>query len=513
MHEEKIKRLASMKKSAESGGGQERIEAQHSKGKLTARERIALLLDEGSFVELDKYITHRSDDPTLPKFYGDGAVTGFGTINGRQVFLFSFDFTVLGGSLGEMTSKKITKAMDHAMKVGCPIIGIIDSGGARIQEGVMSLDGYGEIFFHNTMASGVIPQITASIGPSAGGAVYSPAMTDFVVMVENVGQMFVTGPEVVKEVLSQEVSFEELGGARAHATKSGVAHFIANNEYDCFDKVKKLLSFIPQNNAEEPAIVETNDDPNRIDSKLVNILPENPYQQYDMKEIIKSIVDNGDFFEVHELFAENIIVGFARMGGRSIGIIANQPMYLAGALDINSSNKAARFIRFCDAFNISIVTLVDTPGYLPGADQEHNGIIRHGSKLLFAYCEATVPKVTCIIGKAYGGAYIAMGSKNLRADINYAWPSAEIAVLGPEAAITIIHRRELKNAPNAVDTKKKLAKEFRDKFANPYIAAEKGIIDVVIDPMETRPMIIQALNALANKRESRPWKKHGNINL
>jgi len=513
MHEEKIKRLASMKKSAESGGGQERVEAQHSKGKLTARERIALLLDEGSFVELDKYITHRSDDPTLPKFYGDGAVTGFGTINGRQVFLFSFDFTVLGGSLGEMTSKKISKAMDHAMKVGCPIIGIIDSGGARIQEGVMSLDGYGEIFFHNTMASGVIPQITASIGPSAGGAVYSPAMTDFVVMVENVGQMFVTGPEVVKEVLSQEVSFEELGGARAHATKSGVAHFIANNEYDCFDKVKKLLSFIPQNNAEEPAIVETNDDPNRIDSKLVNILPENPYQQYDMKEIIKSIVDNGDFFEVHELFAENIIVGFARMGGRSIGIIANQPMYLAGALDINSSNKAARFIRFCDAFNISIVTLVDTPGYLPGADQEHNGIIRHGSKLLFAYCEATVPKVTCIIGKAYGGAYIAMGSKNLRADINYAWPSAEIAVLGPEAAITIIHRRELKNAPNAVDTKKKLAKEFRDKFANPYIAAEKGIIDVVIDPMETRPMIIQALNALANKRESRPWKKHGNINL
>jgi acetyl-CoA/propionyl-CoA carboxylase len=325
--------------------------------------------------------------------------------------------------------------------------------------------------------------------------------------------MYVTGPEVVKEVLSQEVSFEELGGARTHATKSGVAHLIANNEYDCFDKIKKLLSFIPHNNAEEPAIVETNDDPNRIDPKLINILPENPYQQYDMKEIIKSIVDNGDFFEVHELFAENILVGFARMGGRPIGIVANQPMYLAGALDIDSSNKAARFIRFCDAFNISIVTLVDTPGYLPGTDQEHNGIIRHGSKLLFAYCEATVPKVTCIIGKAYGGAYIAMGSKNLRADINYAWPSAEIAVLGPEAAVTIIHRRDLKNAPNTVDIKKKLAKEFRDKFANPYIAAEKGVIDVVIDPMETRPMIIQALNALANKKESRPWKKHGNINL
>jgi len=513
MHEEKIKRLASMKKSAEGGGGNERVEAQHSKGKLTARERIALLLDEGTFVELDKYVTHRGDDPTIPKFYGDGAVTGFGTIAGRQVFVFSYDFTVLGGSLGEMTGKKIAKAMDHAMKVGCPIIGIIDSGGARIQEGVSSLDGYGDIFFRNTMASGVIPQITASIGPCAGGAVYSPALTDFVVMVENIGQMFVTGPEVVKEVLSQEVSFEELGGARAHASKSGVAHFIAKNEYECFDKIKKLISFLPQNNAEEPAMVETNDDPNRIDADLINKLPENPYQQYDMKEIIKPIVDNGDFFEIHELFAENILVGFARMGGRSVGIIANQPQFLAGALDIHSSNKAARFIRFCDSFNIPIVTLVDTPGYLPGADQEHNGIIRHGSKLLFSYCEATVPKITCIIGKAYGGAYIAMGSKNLRADVNYAWPSAEIAVLGPEAAITIIHRRELKNAPNAAETKKKLAKEYRDKFANPYIAAEKGIIDVVIDPMETRPMIIQALNALANKKEPRPWKKHGNINL
>src|SRR5215213_11069296 len=513
MHEEKIKRLYNIRKMAEGGGGEDKIESQHSKGKLTARERISLLLDEGTFIEIDKYVTHRSEDTESKKYYGDGVITGFGTINSRQVFVYAYDFTILGGSLGEMAGKKIVKVMDHAVKAGAPIIGIIDSGGARIQEGVMSLDGYGEIFFHNTMASGVIPQITASIGPSAGGAVYSPAMTDFVIMTENVGQMYVTGPEVVKEVLSQEVSFEELGGARTHAIKSGVAHLIASNEYDCFDKIKKLLSFIPHNNAEEPPIVETNDDPNRIDPKLINILPENPYQQYDMKEIIKSIVDNGDFFEVHELFAENILVGFARMGGRPIGIIANQPMYLAGALDINSSNKAARFIRFCDAFNISIVTLVDTPGYLPGTDQEHNGIIRHGSKLLFAYCEATVPKVTCIIGKAYGGAYIAMGSKNLRADINYAWPSAEIAVLGPEAAVTIIHRRELKNTPHASDTKKKLAKEFRDKFANPYIAAEKGVIDVVIDPMETRPMIIQALNALANKKESRPWKKHGNINL
>jgi acetyl-CoA/propionyl-CoA carboxylase len=513
MHEEKIKRLASMKKTAESGGGVDKIEAQHCKGKLTARERIALLLDEDTFVEIDKYVMHRSDDTAVQKFYGDGAVTGFGTIAGRQVFLFSYDFTVLGGSLGEMTGKKIAKAMDQAMKIGCPIIGIIDSGGARIQEGVSSLDAYGDIFFRNTMASGVIPQITASIGPCAGGAVYSPAMTDFVIMVENIGQMFVTGPEVVKEVLSQEVSFEELGGARAHATKSGVAHFVAKNEYECFDKIKKLISFLPQNNAEEPAIVETNDDPNRIDTNLVNILPENPYQQYDMKEIIKSIVDNGDFFEVHELFAENIVVGFARMGGRTVGIVANQPMYLAGALDINSSTKTARFIRFCDSFNIPIVTLVDTPGYLPGTDQEHNGIIRHGSKLLFAYCEATVPKVTCIIGKAYGGAYIAMGSKNLRADINYAWPTAEIAVLGPEAAITIIHRRDLKSSADAAARKKQLAKEYRDKFANPYIAAERGTIDLVINPAETRPMIIQALNSLANKKESRPWKKHGNVNL
>jgi acetyl-CoA/propionyl-CoA carboxylase len=513
MHEEKIKRLYNMKKLAEDGGGQEKIVTQHSKGKLTARERIDLLLDEGTFVEIDKYVTHRGDDPDAQKYYGDGVITGFGTVDGRQVFIYVYDFTILGGSLGEMAGRKIVKVMDHAMKVGAPLIGILDSGGARIQEGVMSLDGYGDIFFRNTMASGVIPQITASIGPCAGGAVYSPAMTDFVIMVENIGQMFVTGPEVVKEVLSQEVSFEDLGGAKTHASKSGVAHFIAKNEYDCMDKIKKLLSYIPQNNTEETLLVESIDDPNRIDSNLIDILPENPYQGYDIKEIIKSIVDNGEFLEIHELFAENIVVGFARMGGRSVGIVANQPMYLAGALDINSSSKAARFIRFCDAFNISIVTLVDTPGYLPGSDQEHNGIIRHGSKLLFAYCEATVPKITCIIGKAYGGAYIAMGSKNLRADVNYAWPTAEIAVLGPEAAITIIHRRDLKQSADVVATKKKLAKEFRDKFANPYIAAEKGVIDLVIDPLETRPMIIRALDALANKKESRPWKKHGNMNL
>src|SRR5687767_15111164 len=513
MHEEKLKKLYELKNLAESGGGKEKIDVQHSKGKLTARERIALLLDEGSFIELDKYVTHRQDDPETKKFYGDAVITGFGTITGRKIFVYAYDFTVLGGSLGEMASRKIVKIMDRAIKVGAPIIGILDSGGARIQEGVMSLDGYGDIFYRNTTASGIIPQITASIGPCAGGAVYSPAMTDFVIMVENIGQMFVTGPEVVKEVLSQEVSFEDLGGARTHSTKSGVAHFVAENEYECMDKIKKLISFIPQNNLEVSPVIEAQDDPNRLEPDFSKILPENPYEQYDMKQIIKLLVDKGDFLEVHEHFAENILVGFARIDGKTIGIIANQPMYLAGALDINSSTKAARFIRFCDCFNIPIVTLVDTPGYLPGADQEHNGIIRHGSKLLYAYCEATVPKITCIIGKAYGGAYIAMGSKNLKADINYAWPTAEIAVLGPEAAITIVHRRELKSSQDAKTTKKKLADEFRKKFANPYIAAEKGIIDLVIDPMETRTMIIGAIASLAGKKETSPWKKHGNINL
>ncbi len=514
MHEEKLKQFYERRLTAETGGGEDKIDSQHSKGKLTARERINLLLDPNSFNELDKFVTHRSDDPELKKFYGDGLITGFGTVNGRQVFVYVYDFTVLGGSLGEMAGKKVSKVMSHAMKVGCPVIGILDSGGARIQEGVSSLDSYGDIFLKNALASGVVPQITASIGPCAGGAVYSPAMTDFVIMVENVGQMFVTGPEVVKQVLSQDVSFDELGGAKTHATKSGVAHFIAKDEIDCMDKIKTLLSYIPQNNREEPALVTDNtDDFNRVDQKLVNILPENPYHPYDIKEVISKIVDDGVFFEIHELFAENIVVGFARMGGRSVGLIANQPLLLAGALDIHSSVKAARFIRFCDSFNIPIITLVDTPGYLPGADQEHNGIIRHGSKLLFAYCEATVPKITCIIGKAYGGAYIAMGSKNLGTDVNYAWPTAEIAVLGPEAAITIMHRKNLKNSPDAAEIKKNLAKEYRNKFANPYIAAERGTIDLVIDPMETRPMIINALNALSSKKENRPWKKHGNINL
>jgi acetyl-CoA/propionyl-CoA carboxylase len=513
MHDEKLEKLHAMKTSAEMGGGIERVEAQHAKGKLTARERIDLLLDGNSFMEIDKYVVHRSPETETKKYYGDGVIIGFGKIKGREVCVYAYDFTILGGSLGEMAGKKIVKIMDHALRIGAPLIGILDSGGARIQEGVSSLDGYGDIFFRNMLASGLIPQITASIGPCAGGAVYSPAMTDFVIMVENVGQMFVTGPEVVKEVLSQDVSFEELGGAKTHSTKSGVAQFVASNEYDCMDKIKKLISFLPQNNSENPSMLERVDDPNRVEPNFLKILPENPYQQYDMKEIIKLLVDNGDFLEVHEFFAENIIVCFARIDGKSVGIVANQPMYLAGALDINSSTKAARFVRFCDCFNIPIITLVDTPGYLPGADQEHNGIIRHGSKLLFAYCEATVPKITCIIGKAYGGAYIAMSSKNLRTDINYAWPTAEIAVLGPEAAITITHRKDLKDSKNAPEVKKKLAKDYRDRFANPFIAAEKGVIDLVIDPMETRSMIINALNSLINKRENRPWKKHGNINL
>ncbi|MGN6821772.1 MAG: acyl-CoA carboxylase subunit beta [Candidatus Nitrosocosmicus sp.] len=514
MHEEKIKQFYERNSTAESGGGEDKIDSQHSKGKLTARERLNLLLDSNSFVEMDRFVTHRSDDPELKKYYGDGIITGFGTVNGRQVFVYVYDFTVLGGSLGEMAGKKVSKVMRHALKVGCPVIGILDSGGARIQEGVSSLDGYGDIFLQNTLASGVIPQITASIGPCAGGAVYSPAMTDFVIMVENVGQMFVTGPEVVKQVLSQDVTFEELGGAKTHATKSGVAHFVAKDEMDCMDKIKTLLSYLPQNNKEEPVRMDVDvDDASKLNQNIINILPENPYHPYDIKEIIKLIVDDGEFFEIHELFAENIVVGFARMNGYSVGIVANQPLFLAGALDINSSVKAARFVRFCDSFNIPIITFVDTPGYLPGSDQEHNGIIRHGSKLLSAYCEATVPKITCIIGKAYGGAYIAMGSKNLGTDINYAWPTAEIAVLGPEAAVTILHRKSLKNSADAIEIKKNLAKEFRNKFANPYIAAERGTIDLVIDPMETRPMIINALEMLYNKKESRPWKKHGNMNL
>jgi len=515
MRDDKIKNLSSINKNAESGGGEEKLKAQHGKGKLIARERLAILLDAGTLVEIDKLVTTRSRDFDLDKkkFYGDGVITGFGNIHGRQVFVYAQDFTVLGGSLGEMSGKKIAKVMDHAMKVGCPIIGIIDSGGARIQEGVLSLSGYGEIFYRNTLASGVVPQITISVGPCAGGAVYSPAITDFTIMVDKISHMFVTGPEVVKTALGEDVSFEELGGAYTHGKYSGVAQFVAKDEYECMDIVKKLLSYLPQNNMEDPPIVNTGDDPNRTDSKLAAVVPENPYEPYDIKQIVTSILDNNEFFEVHELWAANVVVGFGRLNGRSVGIIANQPLHLAGSLDIDSSNKAARFIRTCDCFNIPIISIIDTPGYLPGLEQERNGIIRHGSKLLFSYCEATVPKLAVIVGKAYGGAYIAMSSKHLRADVNLAWPTAEIAVLGPEAAINIIFRKEIAESKDPEAFRKKLIKEYRDKFANPYIAAEQGFIDAVIDPIETRPMLVRALEAFANKRESRPPKKHGNINL
>jgi len=515
MHADKLDIYAKNKKTALQGGGESRISAQHEKGKLTARERISLLLDEGTFTEMDALATHHYHeyDMQKKKFFTDGVVGGYGTVDGRQVFVFAYDFTVLGGTLSRMGAAKITKIMDHALKTGCPVIGIMDSGGARIQEGIMSLDGFADIFYHNQLASGVIPQITASIGPSAGGSVYSPAMTDFVIMVEKAGTMFVTGPDVVKTVLGEEISFEDLGGAMAHGSKSGVAHFVARNEYDCMDYIRKLLSFLPQNNSKGPDPKSTGDDPNRMEHGLINILPENPLQPYEIKDIITLIVDDNEFFEVHEFFAPNIVVGYARMDGNVVGIVANNPMHLAGALDIDSSNKAARFVRFCDAFNIPLITLVDTPGYMPGSNQEHNGIIRHGSKLLYAYCEATVPKIALVVGKAYGGAYIAMSSKNLRTDINYAWPTARCAVLGGEAAVKIMYRKELKSADDPEALKKSMIDEYTEKFENPYVAASHGTIDNVIDPAETRPMLVRALKMLANKRERQIQRKHGNINL
>ena len=515
MHSEKINDYSNKKKTTLLGGGNDRIDAQHGKGKLTARERISILLDEGTFVEMDPMATHHYHEYNMQnkKFFGDGVVGGYGKISGRQVFVFAYDFTVLGGTLSQMGAKKITKLMDHAVRTGSPIIGIMDSGGARIQEGIMSLDGFADIFYHNQLASGVVPQITASIGPSAGGSVYSPAMTDFIIMVQKTATMFVTGPDVVRTVLGEEITADELGGAVSHGSKSGVAHFVAENEYECMDYIKKLLSFIPQNNTQNAPVVKTDDDPNRLDSKLVQIIPENPLHPYDMHEIITSIADNHEFFEIHESFAQNIIVGYARMDGQTVGIVANQPASLAGALDIDSSSKAARFIRFCDAFNIPIVTLVDTPGYMPGSQQEHNGIIRHGSKLLYAYCEATVPKITIVVGKAYGGAYIAMGSKNLRTDVNYAWPTARCAVLGAEAAVKIMNKKDLAVSEDPEALKKRLTDEFAEKFDNPYVAASHGTVDNVIDPAETRPMIIKALYMLKNKRDKQLPKKHGNINL
>ncbi|MSV26033.1 MAG: methylmalonyl-CoA carboxyltransferase [Nitrosarchaeum sp.] len=515
MHFEKIDDYLKRNKISLQGGGQDKIKDQHEKGKLTARERIDLLLDSGTFTEIDPLATHHYHeyDMQKKKFYTDGVVGGYGTINNKNIFVFAYDFTVLGGTLSHMGAKKITKLMKHAIKTGCPIIGIMDSGGARIQEGIMSLDGFADIFYHNQLASGIIPQITASIGPSAGGSVYSPAMTDFVIMVEKTATMFVTGPDVVKTVLGEDILSDDLGGAMTHGIKSGVAHFVTKNEYECMDYIKKLLSYLPQNNTEEPPKIKTDDDPNRLDHNIINIIPSNPLQPYDMKEIIHSIADDHKFFEVHELFAPNIIIGYSRLNGKVVGIVANQPLHLAGALDIDSSNKAARFIRFCDAFNIPIITLVDTPGYMPGSNQEHNGIIRHGSKLLYAYCEATVPRITLVIGKAYGGAYIAMGSKNLRTDINYAWPIARCAVLGAEAAIKIMYRKELSDSNDPESLKKQLISEYSEKFENPYVAASHGTIDNVINPAETRPMLIKALEMLVNKREKQLPRKHGNINL
>jgi propionyl-CoA carboxylase beta subunit len=513
--EEKIERLRRMKAGSSLGGGETRIQRQHAQGKLTARERVELLLDKGSFVELDRFVTHRSHDFGMDEqlILGDGVVTGYGTIDRRLVYVYSQDFTVFGGSLSEAHAGKICKVMDLAMKNGAPVVGMNDSGGARIQEGVMSLGGYGDIFLRNTLASGVIPQISIVMGPCAGGAVYSPAITDFIVMVKDTSHMFVTGPEVVRTVTHEDVSFEELGGAWTHASASGVAHFAADGEEDAIFLVQKLLSYMPANNMEDPPVVRAEDDPLRTDEELDSIVPDEPNKPYDMREVITRIVDDRDFLEVMENWAQNVLIGFARLGGRSVGIVANQPAVLAGVLDINASSKAARFVRFCDAFNIPVVTLVDVPGFLPGLAQENGGIIRHGAKLIYAYAEATVPKLTVITRKAYGGAYIVMSSKHLRSDINFAWPSAEIAVMGPEGAVNIVFRREIADADNPEETRSQLVAEYREKFASPYVAANRGYSDAVIEPHETRPRLINALEMLQNKRDTNPPKKHGNIPL
>ncbi|HRI45485.1 MAG TPA: acyl-CoA carboxylase subunit beta [Ignavibacteriaceae bacterium] len=518
MMNDKIKELMDLRKQARLGGGEKRIEAQHKKGKLTARERIDLLLDEGSFEEFDMFVSHRCIDFGLESqaYLSDGVVTGYGTIDGRLVYVFSQDFTVFGGSLSEMYAQKICKVMDKALKVGAPVIGINDSGGARIQEGVKSLGGYAEIFQRNIVASGVIPQISAIFGPCAGGAVYSPALTDFTVMSKDTSYMFVTGPKVVKTVTGETVTDEELGGAFVHGTKSGVTHFVADDEHEGILLIRKLLSYLPQNNLEDPPVIPCDDPINRLEDHLNSIIPESTNKPYDVKDVIHAVVDQHEFFEVQRNFAPNIVTGYARFNGQPVGIVANQPNYLAGVLDINSSRKAARFVRFCDAFNIPIVTFVDVPGFLPGTTQEYGGIILHGAKLLFAYGEATVPKVTIILRKAYGGAYDVMGSKHLRGDINYAWPSAEIAVMGPKGAIEILHSKELKDITDAQERVKFLSEkeeEYRNKFASPYVAAKYGYIDDVIEPRNTRFRVIRALQSLATKKDSLPPKKHANIPL
>jgi propionyl-CoA carboxylase beta chain len=507
--------IDSLRREALLGGGEARIEVQHQKGKLAARERLSLLLDEGSFEEIDMLVRHRSVDFGMEKqrYAGDGVVTGSGKINGRRVFVFSQDFTVLGGSLSEANSRKITKVMDLALRVGAPIIGLNDSGGARIQEGVASLGGYAEIFLRNTLASGVVPQISAVLGPCAGGAVYSPAITDFIFMVERTSYMYVTGPSVVKTVTHEVVDHETLGGGRVHNSKSGVAHFLSPDDASCLERVRELLGYLPDNNASAPPRVDPGDDAEREDAMLDTLIPVDPGKPYDMRRVLERVLDRGRFLEVQEHHARNILVGFAHLGGRSAGIVANQPAVLAGTLDIDASVKAARFIRFCDCFNIPVVTFVDVPGFMPGTLQEHQGIIRHGAKLLFAYCEATVPKLTVITRKAYGGAYDVMGSKHIRGDMNYAWPSAEIAVMGAQGAVEIIFRKEIESSPDPEATEKRLIEEYRARFANPLTAAERGYIDDVIAPRATRRRLIGALELLANKRQSLPAKKHGNMPL
>ena len=506
-----------MNAEAEAGGGAERREREHKVGKLTARERVELLLDEGTFEELDKFVRHRSTDFGMSEQRpaGDGFVTGYGRIGARLVYVFAQDFTVFGGSLSETNALKICKVMDLAMRAGAPMIGLNDSGGARIQEGVMSLAGYADIFLRNTLASGVIPQISAIMGPCAGGAVYSPAITDFIFMTRETSYMFVTGPDVIKTVTHEEVTKQELGGAMTHNATSGVAHFVARDDRDCVAMIRELVGFLPSNNLEDPPRRVSSDPITRADAALNQLVPEDPMQPYDIKDAIHAIVDDGDFFEVHEHFAKNMVVGFARLDGRPVGIVANQPAFLAGVLDINASVKGARFVRFCDAFNIPLITFEDVPGFLPGTQQEWGGIIKHGAKLLFAFAEATVPKITVITRKAYGGAYCVMASKHIRTDANFAWPTAEIAVMGPEGAVNIVYKRELDRAPEAdrEHLRQEKVAEFRERFANPYVAAERGYIDAIIEPSQTRAKLITSLRALKNKRDTNPKKKHGNIPL
>jgi propionyl-CoA carboxylase beta chain len=513
--EQKLEELKKRDRLAEQGGGEERRAKMRKEGKMTARERIAFLLDEGTFEETDKLVTHQCYDFNMQeqKYYGDGFVTGYGRIEGRLVFVFAQDFTVFGGSLSLANATKIVKVMDQAMRVGAPVIGLNDSGGARIQEGVMSLAGYADIFLRNTLASGVVPQISAIMGPCAGGAVYSPAITDFTLMVDGTSYMFITGPDVIKTVTQEEVSKEELGGAMTHNAKSGVAHFMAHDDAECLSMVRELLSFVPSNNLEDPPRRDCADPADRADAALDTLVPAESNKPYDIKDAITMVIDDGYFFEVQEHYAKNIVIGFARLNGRPVGVVANQPAFLAGVLDIASSIKGARFVRFCDCFNIPLITFEDVPGFLPGVNQEHGGIIVHGAKLLYAFAEATVPKITVITRKAYGGAYCVMASKHIRADVNYAWPTAEIAVMGPEGAVDIVYKRELDKAGDRTAARQGKIDEFREKYSNPYVAAERGYIDAVIQPRETRKKLIQALEMLQTKRDKNPPKKHGNIPL